>query len=288
MRILILGATGQIGSQIYKGLKSNPEHNITGTSRKSKNGFLKFDPFSDQWSLLGKADVLINCIGQIEETKEMSFDKVHRQLTFHILENRVLLGNPRIIQLSVLGASPNSPIDFLKTKGIADEYLTQFLNTIVVRASIVCTHQTMLVKKMRMLENISRFSGGLTLVPKGFPDRKIQPVMVGDLAAIVSTLCVADYSSSILNVVGPHPISYRQLIELMFQVQGKKAILVNVPRALTDFVVKRFIAPCFPSLINTQQYHLLFQDNVAEKTESEKYLGRPLASTIDFWRNEFN
>src|SRR5687768_12716229 len=103
MKIMILGASGQIGSVIYGALKAS--NNVVGTSRRQSGEFLKFDPFKDDWSALGKCQVLINCIGQIEATSTFKFYKIHVELTQLMLKNRGLIGNPRIIQISALGAS---------------------------------------------------------------------------------------------------------------------------------------------------------------------------------------
>lgn len=287
MRVILLGASGQIGKEIHAALRKNPSNEVLATSRKSSNEYFQFDPFKDDWSGLGKADVLINSVGQIEETNNFSFDKVHRELTLLIIKNRGQLGNPRIIQISVVGADKNSPVEFLSTKGLADEELMRLENTVVVRASIVCTPDTMMVRKMKMVYEMSKYSLGYALIPAGFLKHKIQPVMVQDLAIILTRIAQADYPPKLIEVVGPHAISYRQLLEILYKVKGKKPKLVEIPRILTDLVVKKIVSPVFPSVINKQQYYLLFQDNVGDKSEGENFLGSPLSDTHEFWQNEF-
>ena len=133
MRIIILGASGQIGSFLFEDLRS--KYTVTGTSRKSSTSLLRFDPFLDDWSALGEADVVINCIGQIQESSSCSFKKIHLGISKKLIENRMLLGDPRIIQISALGASAIHPVEFLRTKGEADDYLLQFPDTVVARPS---------------------------------------------------------------------------------------------------------------------------------------------------------
>ena len=83
MKIIVLGATGQIGSIIYNGLSQRYE--VIGTSRNHHSDLAKFDPFHDDWSILGKADVLINCganrAGKVASITCMGIDK-------RIIENR--------------------------------------------------------------------------------------------------------------------------------------------------------------------------------------------------------
>ena len=286
MRIVVLGASGQIGSVIYEMLRRHYE--VVGTSRKQSSGLFQFDPFRDNWSKLGKSDIVVNCVGQIEATTNFSFYKIHLELSKLIIDNREVVGNPRIIQISALGAAANHKVEFLRTRGLADDYILQHPNTVVARPSIICTHRTMIVKKMLMLLQISNYTQGVVFVPSGFLNREIQPMMPQDLSALIKTLCTATDLPRIINVVGPERLSYHQIINLLFDTQRKKYRLVQVPKILTDVLIKYGISFLLPKLINSQQYQLLFQDNIADVTVAEGILGRRFISTKPFFKNEFS
>ncbi len=285
MRVLILGASGQIGSVIFSGLENSYE--VSGTSRKTYGNLLKFDPFKDDWSTLGKFDVLINCVGQIEPTAESSFHHIHVDLTSTIIANRGNIGNPRIVQISALGASANHQVDFLKTKGLADDLLLRHPDTAVIRPSIVCTHRTMLVKKMRMLSNLSRISFGFLPVPKGFLQTKVQPIMPQDLVALVRKACF-DRSINVIEAVGPVPLSFGEIIQLLETNRGRRLRTLEIPRTPIDAVVKRLIVPLWPGVINSQQYDLLFNDNIADADKCSRLLGRAPIDSRAFFREEFS
>src|ERR1044072_40871 len=116
MRIAILGANGQIGRVLFAGLeKQFPAAEILACVRKDKLHFegvagnhlqrsVIFDPLQDDWEKLGKLDVLINCIGAIDETKN-SFEETHILPALKMIDNREKTDRPRIIQVSALGAS---------------------------------------------------------------------------------------------------------------------------------------------------------------------------------------
>lgn len=285
MKIIILGASGQIGSVLFDGLRHR--HEVTGTSRKQSPKFIQFDPFRDHWSLLGKADVLLNCIGQIEPTRASSFAHIHVGLTKLMIQHRASLGNPRIIQLSALGASTAHNVEFLRTKGLADELLLQCPDTFIVKPSIVCTHNTMIVKKMLMLKRIARYTSGLLAVPEGFLQTRIQPVMPKDLTDVVEALCVTTGYARVVDVVGPMALSFREIITIMFKTGGMRSRLVEMPKKIVDVVALYGVSALFPSFINAQQYRLLFADNIADKTGIEDILQRPLTPTEQFFINEF-
>jgi nucleoside-diphosphate-sugar epimerase len=286
MKIVLLGANGQLGTLLYKYLTGF--HEVMGTARTSSAQYLRFDPFTDNWSALGKPDAVVNCIGQIKEAKNFSFSKIHTTLAHLLIANRKLLGSPKIIQISALGASSGHRTVFLSTKGIADEYLLGFPDVFVVRPSIVCTHGTMLVKKLRMVHKISRMLLGRIILPEGLLSCKIQPVMPQDLAMIVQQMLSGKHGSEkIMNVPGPEEISFQNLLEFLYQKETKFPGIIELPRQIMDGLIKYLIDPLFPGIIDAQQYQLLFEDNVADANKAEKCLGHALASTKDFWINEF-
>lgn len=284
MKIIVLGAAGQLGSIIYKGLRERYE--VIGTSRKEIDGMIKFDPFRDDWSLLGKSDVMINCVGQIEATKKSTFEHIHVDLTKLIIRNRDLVGASKIIQVSALGASEHHDVAFLRTKGIADKLLLNIPGTAVIRPSIVCTPRTMMIKKMLLLSKIGQLSFGVVPIPSGFMKTKIQPVMPQDFLDLVEKMCFG-ITQNVVNAVGPETISLGQMIEILKQRRNPSLKLIEFPKMLVDVLVKFFVGPILPGIINWQQYQLLFEDNIADATDAEKILGRPMISTKDFFINEF-
>lgn len=280
MKILILGASGQLGSSLYNYLKIKVDV-VHGTSRTGKNGLIKFDPFKDLWEFPEIYDVVINCIGAINETKNFNFEKIHLGLSELIIKNQFRLGSPRIIQVSVVGADSFSPIDFFRSKGQADEYLLSHPDTMVVRPSIICTPSTMMVRKLRLARFLSKLMFNRLPVPEGFPKHMIQPVMVDDLVKVIYKLTCEKIQKQIINVSGPETITYSTL----FHLANKKIRFINLKRPWMDKLIKS-IHRLLPDLINRDQYRLLFTDNIAENAEATMILGRPLGSTIGFWERE--
>lgn len=285
-RIVILGANGQIGSYIYGYLRKHfPEILITACVREIPahvhcNKYTIFHPFADDWQQLGKTDVLINCIGIIKETKNFSFEQAHIGLTRLMLQNRHLLGNPKIIQISALGAARDSRADFLSTKGEADELLLRHSRAVVVRPSIVCTPDTVFAQKLKLFIRMSQYLMNRLPFPEHTLQTRIQPIMPEDLAAIVTKLCFTDYHPAIVNAVGPDEISLQELIQLT----NKHISLIPICQAVADPCIK-FVAAVMPDLINRQQYELLLQHNIADTRPVESLLGRVTHSTKEFWHN---
>lgn len=289
MRIVLLGANGQLGSRFLQRLRQDyPKAEVVGCVRRdsftSVSGaihFLQFNPFHDDWAILGKVDALINCIGIIRETDALDFAQAHIGLTRRMLQHRELIGNPKLIQLSALGADESSPSRFLRTKGMADQELLRHPDTVVVRPSIVCTPGTMLSKKLQLLQKICRLTGGILPFPARMLETKLQPVAVEDLAELVSRLCVAEVRPKLVEVAGKEVYTLNQLITLIPSCRK----IIPFPQSIFNFIFP-VMSRLFPSLLDREQLVLLQQDNVANTKHSETLLGRDMASTLAFWAAE--
>src|SRR5690606_32678126 len=135
----------------------------------------------------------------------------HGGLSSLIVCNREDIGNPKVIQISALGADEQSPLRFLQTKGAADRILLKSGNAVVTRPSIVCVPGTLLVQKLRTIQNTARFFAGRFPVPAGFSRVRFQPVMITDLVDIVTKLCLTNGHPSTLDVTGPDICTYNDL-----------------------------------------------------------------------------
>ena len=284
MKIVVLGASGQIGSAIYRALKKN--NGVIGTSRMGGNGLIAFDPFNHDWTALGKTDVLINSIGQIQSTADSSFYRIHVELTKQIISHRAMLGNPRIVQVSALGASSNHHVEFLKTKGIADELLLAHADTAVIRPSIVCTPGTMIVKKLILLSKMSHYLFRMLPVPKGFLATRIQPIMVHDLVKLVEQVCIQPYTR-VVDAVGSEVYSFHEVLQTLKQSSKRRFKTVEIPKPITDLFIRNSFSRIFPNVINSQQYDLLFEDNIADVTDCVRLLGRCPGTTRLYFEHEF-
>ncbi len=289
-RVAVIGASGTLGKIIARKLLSMPEIELVQLTRNTSlgpEGYLVFEPEKDDWKKLGHIDILINAAGIIHESKDAEFEKVHVHLVQKIIENRHIIGDPKIIQVSALGADEKHPIAFLRTKGEADSILIKQANTFVLRPSIVCTSNALLVKKFKMMFDISKYFFNHAVLPASFLKTRIQPIMEEDFADTIELLCTRNAAEPILDLPGAEQISFQWLIDLAGEVRKQKVIALEIPKNLVEAVTKNFISIWFPGLINYDQFQLLFKDNIAEKKSIEDFLGRPVKGTLEFWKKEF-
>jgi uncharacterized protein YbjT (DUF2867 family) len=292
--VLLLGASGKIGLEIRKAFHAQAlDCHVICCSRKAWLGpqfpqetWVTFDPFADDWSFPAPIDVVINAVGAISESNSLPFGQIHLGLTQRILQHRARLGDPRIVQVSALGADVAHETSFLRTKGQADALLLEQDDVCVLRPSIVCTPGTMLSQKLQQLLKMARFSFGKLLVPAGFPATQIQPILGEDVGWAVANAAFSLDCASLVELVGPQRISFGALIAEMAAAQSREVRLLEVSREILETFVKHFVAVWFPELINYDQFKLLFVDNVGDEQQTTTLLGRNPADTLPFWKGE--
>lgn len=296
MRILVLGANGRIGRAVFHtlteqfpaaeilGAVRRPHLHFEGCTGDTQHRSIAFNPYDDmQWKSIGKLDVIVNCIGAIEERSDFPFVRMHVQLAQEILKHRALVGNPRIIQVSALGADVQQPSAFLRTKGEADDLLLAENDTYVLRPSIVCAEGTMLVRKLLLLRRLARFSFSYLPVPEMLCQRHIQPVLVDDLADAIMQLCKAPFEERIIEATGPDEIRIGDLLQLVMP----NVHLLQIPEKRFE-ILYNAIRPLAARLLQPEEYRLLKSDNVAGNEIFSKLLGRAPRSTKKFWETELH
>jgi nucleoside-diphosphate-sugar epimerase len=281
MRIVILGANGQIGRNLT--LRLNYDFKLSEVipcaRRNTQHDTMLFNPFAHDWKMLGKVDWLINCIGIIEERNGDTYEKVNYEISRLIAENYFVIGSPKVIHLSALGANHRSPVRFLRSKGKADRLLLKLPRTTVLRPSIVCNKDTMLVRKLRLLKTISKFYFGRIPFPEHLLKTSVQPVMINDLTEAISALIKSGNENyPLVNISGNRQFTLEELIEFT----GKNVKIIRFPKTPSNLFL-RSVAAIFPYIISSEQYRLLHVNNTADNAMFSEILGREPEDTGNFW-----
>lgn len=281
MRVLVLGAGGQLGSRIARHLKRNSTE-VVGTGRREG---IRFDPLRDDWQRLGHFDVLINCIGAIEGTFT-SYTACHIEIPKRILDNRDILGAPRVIHLSALGARSNHPSSFLATKAEGDELLIEALGeeVSILRPSIVCTPGTRVVEKILRIRTLARLTGGRVPVTPSMLTQRLQPLLVDDLLLVIQELVGGTRRASVLELGGKEVFHLRDLFSLAFATGGLTFHPRVISQAFFRSAVRSLPSSLSNYLISPEELLLLNFDNVVGTRDGEQYIGR---ETSPFFRSAF-
>lgn len=111
----------------------------------------------------------------------------------------------------------------------------------------------------------------------------MQPVFVEDLAAgIVTAMSTTDTEEQAYNLAGPTGISYREIIETILRLLGRRVLLLPVPTGLAYVAVRGLQwLPKFP--INDEQVLRLQEDKIYDITKAVqelRYAPRTFATGI--------
>lgn len=217
------------------------------------------DPDSVRAALKGAGAVVHLAAIAIEKRGE-SYEDTNTRATRVVIDAARAESVDRIVFMSQNGADSKSPYPFLRSKGIAQDYVTDSsLEWTVLKPSVIFGPEDEFVN---VLARLVRLSPILYPLPGGGKAR-FQPVAVSDVAGAVAK-CLDDDSTigRVLSLGGPMPLSLREMTERILVAMKATRVLVGVPvRALRPLIaLAQAVLPHPP--VTTGLLDLLELDNV--------------------------
>jgi len=267
MNILLTGASGFIGQHISVAL-DEAGHKVKAITRSNGYDFNKLTN-KDTWlPLLKDIDVVINCVGIIVETRNQKFETLHSETPTALFHACAESKTKRVIQISALGADEHAFTPYQKTKYAADDVLRSLsLDWFVLRPSLVYGRGG---QSMQMFQRLSSLPV-LSLLDGG--EQMLQPVHINDLTDTVLTCLTSDKTNITLDIVGAHATSFKEWLQLMRVLKGKKrAPVISIPFNIIMFMAKfaKFIVP----LMNPDNLSMLQKGNVSDVKPLAEFIGR--------------
>lgn len=194
-------------------------------------------------------------------------------------------GASAFVQISAIGADPNSASAYGRSKGQGEAAVrAAFPTATIIRPSLVFGPEDQLT---------NRFAGmaRLPILPVIAPNTRFQPVYVRDLAQAIaaSVLDPASHGGKTYEIAGPQVMSMRELNAAIAKSAGKSPELVNVPDFAADLMSRFGFLPGAP--LTRDQWAMLQADNVAApKSQGLKSFGidpTPLAAVAPDWLGRF-
>ena len=201
---------------------------------------------------------VINLIGILYETRRQTFAEVQAALPGRIARAARAAGVARLVQMSAIGANPESTSAYARTKAEGEQVTrAAFPEAVIMRPSIVVGPEDGFFNRFaamaRLLPALPLIGGGKT---------RFQPVWVGDVAtAIVAALERDDARGQTYELGGPKVYSFEELMRYMLEVVGRKRLLVPLSFDLAAFQARLLEWLPQPPLTR-DQVELLKTDNV--------------------------
>jgi uncharacterized protein YbjT (DUF2867 family) len=291
MKVLVIGATGLIGSRALRALRAAGCTAI-GASRHRPAGeradnwlALDFGAMTSErdWlPLLGGFDAVVNCVGIIREVRAGDFDRLHRAAPVALFAACERLGVRRVVQVSALGSHPDAATGYWRSKGAAEvDLMARGLSSAIIRPSLVYGEDGASSVMFRMLATLP-----VLMMPMAHR-AKVQPIHVDDLAAVLVKLVMTPGEvPRELAVVGPRATTMAGYLEdLREGMAAPSALVLDLPMPVARMVAQ--VAALNPSSALTPESLLMLEQstdggNTADASPAAALLGRPLRDPARF------
>ena len=290
---LIFGGSGQIGRNLIRKLTKN-NYRVTVVTRnlhqksyaiktQGNAGYIDIveaNIFDEEKirNLFKKADICINLIGILfEKKKSNTFENIHSVFPSLLAKLCKEYGLKHYIHLSALGINDAKDSDYAKSKLKGESNIQKYFSlATILRPSIVYSVDDKFTTQFMTLLN------RLPIFPLYYSGKtKFAPIHCSDLTDIIYYVISKNIFSKTVECVGPEILTFKELLEKLLKLIGKKKILMPLPLAIANFSAKLFELLPNP-LLTRDQLRLLKYDNIPSgKYKTNSDIGIPSIRFFD-------
>ena len=290
---LIFGGSGQIGRNLIRKLTKN-NFRVTVVTRnihqnsyiiktQGNAGFIQVveaNIFEEEKirELFKQSDICINLIGILFEKKRgNTFKNIHSVFPLLLAQLSKEYKLNHFIHLSALGINEAKDSNYAKSKLEGESnILKNFPLATIIRPSIVYSvDDNFTTNFMTLLNRLPIFP----LYYKG--NTKFSPIHCSDLTDVIYHVISNNIYSNIIECIGPETITFKEIIEKLLNLIGKKRILLPMPLFVAEFTASIFEMLPQP-LITRDQLKLLKYNNISSgKYKTNFDIGVPSLKKFD-------
>ncbi len=250
--VLVVGGSGFIGRHVAAALTRRGVRVTVPTRRSERAKHLTLLPTVDVVEIdvfaLGALDRLaagcqavINLAGILHGRRGRrdergpndygpDFARVHVELPQALVGACRAAGVRRLLHVSALGASPDAPSEYLRSKGIGEEAVlaADDLEVTVFRPSVVFGPED------RFLNQFAQMARFLPVLAVPCPQAAFKPVYVGDVAsALLAAASDTATWGKRYELCGPRAYTLKELVEYVCAVTGRRRMVIGLPDRLS-------------------------------------------------------
>jgi uncharacterized protein YbjT (DUF2867 family) len=176
--------------------------------------------------LVRGCDAVINLVGILHG----SFERAHVELPKAIVAACRAHGVPRLLHVSALGAAPDAPSEYQRSKARGEQVVlgAEGLAVTVFRPSVVFGPED------RFLNTFARLARYLPVLALACPQARFQPVYVGDVArAMADALDAPSAHGKRYDLCGPREYTLKALVEYACAATGRPRLVLGLPPRLS-------------------------------------------------------
>ncbi|WP_296763546.1 complex I NDUFA9 subunit family protein [Sediminimonas sp.] len=227
-------------------------------------------------AVMQEADVVINCVGVLNEVGRNRFDAVQREGAERIARIAAEIGVARMVHISAIGADEDSDSAYARSKALGEAAVQRHMpEAVILRPSVIFGPEDDFFNRFA---GMSRFGPILPVVGAA---TRFQPVYVDDVAKAAVMAAEGQAPGGIYELGGPDVATFRELMQQMLEMVHRRRLVVNIPFFLArmmafgfDMVQKATLGLITNSMLTRDQVRNLRRDNVvSEGAEGFSELG---------------
>lgn len=270
--VAVVGATGFVGRNVVAGLAASG-YRVRALSRSGarraewpasvETGSADVETGAGLDEGMAGADAAVHLVAIPREGRGRTFEEVNVRGVSRTLAAAERAGVRRFVHLSALGATPEPRYHYLSSKWRGEELVRHSgLDWVILRPSLLFGPGDGFFNIVKT--TLTWWSPGIVAIP-GDGSAEFQPLAVADLAvAVEHCLADADRVGSTYELGGSERVSYRQIVDRVMTVTGKRRLKLNMPVPLISALtaVTDRVLPIFP--VSHDQIGSLGLPNVTE------------------------
>ncbi len=210
------------------------------------------------------ADVVINCVGVLNELGKNAFDAVQAEGAERIARLAAQQGIGRMVHISAIGADAGSDSEYARTKAKGESgVLAHLPGAVILRPSVIFGTEDQFFNRFAGMTRMSPF------LPIFAAGTRFQPVFVDDVAQAAVKAALGQVEPGVYELGGPEVKTFRELMQQMLGVIHRRRVVIGLPfwagRIMAGILdlVKYVSFQLFPNNILTRdQLKNLRRDNV--------------------------
>jgi NADH dehydrogenase len=175
-------------------------------------------------AVLQGADAVVNCVGILNKSGKNSFDAVQAEGAGRIARIAAAEGVEHLVQISAIGADPQSDSNYSRTKGEGEAaVLAAFPGAVILRPSIIFGTEDGFFNRFASMSRMG------PILPVVGANTRFQPVYVDDVAQAAVKGVLGQAAPGVYELGGPEVDTFRGLMRRMLTVIKRRRAVVNVP-----------------------------------------------------------
>ena len=219
---------------------------------------------------------LVHLIGSIAPKKGETLVQLHAEITAKLVEPAGKANLPRIVHVTALGARPDAPSQYHRSKWQAEEVVRNSgIAHTILRPSLIMG-RTCGSRDSKLVRRLFEFNNKKPYVPlvNGGKNR-LQPIFVDDVADAIVASVESDSVDNVIELGGSQVLEMRELVARLANRSNKKAKILPLPPAFARGIASVMEKVQDVPVLSADQVVLSLSDNVCQTNGFEALVGRP-------------